>query len=206
MIFQCGDLERALRTPELMPDARAHAKKCEACRGQLYLWAEISRAAPQLHEEWESELLWPRIRASLAAEPARRGKERPWQWALMVAATVALAVVLATPRATAPRSAGPASRELLTDAALEEVEQAEAAYDRSIAKLAATADPELERSPSPVAAAYREKLILLDSAIAAMKSTTVENRRNAYLRTELASLYGEKKKTLQEWMDYAKRN
>ena len=55
MIFQCDDLERALRTPELMPDARAHAEGCEPCRRQLYLWAEISRVAPQLHEEWESE-------------------------------------------------------------------------------------------------------------------------------------------------------
>jgi len=27
MIFQCGDLERALRTPELMPDARAHCRE-----------------------------------------------------------------------------------------------------------------------------------------------------------------------------------
>lgn len=206
MIFQCGDLERALRTPELMPDARAHAEGCEPCRQQLYLWAEISRLAPQLHEEWESARLWPRIRASLAAEPERRGTQRPWQWVLAVAATVVLAVLLATPRATAPRSSEPASRELLSDAALQEVEQAEAAYDRSIAKLAAAVGPGLERSPSPVAAAYREKLILLDSAIAAMKSTTEENRRNAYLRTELASLYGEKKKTLQEWMEYAKRN
>ncbi len=30
MILECGDLERALRTPELMPDMRAHA---EAVRG-----------------------------------------------------------------------------------------------------------------------------------------------------------------------------
>ena len=50
MIFQCNDLERALRTPELMPDAREHAERCPSCRDQLYLWNEISRLAPQLHE------------------------------------------------------------------------------------------------------------------------------------------------------------
>ena len=46
MIFQCHDLERALRSPELLPDARAHAEQCAACREQLYLWTEISRLAP----------------------------------------------------------------------------------------------------------------------------------------------------------------
>ena len=30
MIFQCSDLERALRTPDLMPEMRAHAAQCEA--------------------------------------------------------------------------------------------------------------------------------------------------------------------------------
>jgi hypothetical protein len=202
MIFQCGDLERALRTPELMPDARAHAVGCEQCRMQLYLWTEISRVAPQLHEEWEDADLWPRIRANLTAAQQRRPKHRPWRWALAIAATLALAVVLSTPRRAAP----PATRELLTDAALNEVQQAEAAYARSIANLAAVAGPELERSPSPLAAAYREKLILLDSAIAGLKSTAAQNPYNAYLRTELASLYSEKKKTLQEWIEDAKRN
>jgi hypothetical protein len=201
MIFQCSDLERALRAPELMPDARAHAEQCQQCREQLYLWKEISRLAPELHEEWESEQLWPRIRESLAAEPERRPKQRPW-WVLAVAAMVALAVVLGTPRQT-PR---PASPELLSDAALEEVQRAEAAYARSIDQLAAVAGPQLERSPSPLAAAYREKLKLLDSDIAELKSAASHNRYNAYLRTELASLYGEKTKTLQEWMNHAKRN
>jgi len=201
MIFQCGDLERALRTPELMPDARAHAERCEVCRMQLYLWSEISRVAPQLHEDWESPQLWPRIRERLATEPERRPKQRPW-WTLAVAAMVVLAAVLTMPR----QSPRPATRELLTDAALQEVQQAEAVYDRSIANLAATVGPQLERSPSPLAAAYREKLTMLDSAIEGLRSAAAQNKYNAYLRTELASLYREKKKTLQEWMNDAKRN
>ena len=86
MIFQCGDLERALRTPELMPDARAHAENCQECRYQIYLWTEISRLAPQLHEEWESAQLWPRIRADLAAQPPQKRNPQPWRWVLAVAA------------------------------------------------------------------------------------------------------------------------
>jgi hypothetical protein len=203
MIFQCGDLERALRTPELMPDARAHAERCEQCRMQLSLWSEISRVAPGLHEEWESPELWPRIRVALESEPERgaRGSRR-FHWILAVAAMIVLAVVLSTPRRSTPSP----SRELLTDAALVEVQQAEAAYARSIANLAAVAEPQLEKSSSPLAAAYREKLVMLDSAIAEVKSTAAQNPYNAHLRTELASLYGEKHKTLQEWMNDAKHN
>jgi hypothetical protein len=201
MIFQCEDLERALRSPELMPDARAHAERCRECREQLYLWEEMSRVAPELHEEWESDSLWPRIRATLAAEPPRRTRPPLWRWAMAVAAMVALAVAL-LPR----RESKPVGRELLTDAALEEVQQAEAAYARSIDKLAAVAGPALEQSATPLAAAYREKLVLLDADIADLKNNVERNRYNTYLRTELAALYGEKQKTLREWMDYAKRN
>jgi hypothetical protein len=201
MIFQCEDLERALRSPELMPDARAHAEQCRECREQLYLWDEISRVAPALHQEWESDSLWPRIHAALAAEPPRRTRPPLWRWAMAVAAMVAMAVVL-LPR----RESKPMGRELLTDAALEEVQQAEAAYARSIDKLAAVAGPALEQSATPLAAAYREKLVLLDADIADLKNNVDRNRYNTYLRTELAALYGEKQKTLREWMDYAKRN
>jgi len=73
-------------------------------------------------------------------------------------------------------------------------------------RLSALVGPGIDRSPSPLAAVYREKLVLLDSAIADLKATADRNRHNAYLRTELASLYGEKEKTLLEWMNYAKRN
>jgi len=202
MIFGCGDLERALRTPELMPDARAHAEHCEKCREQLYLWTEISRLAPQLHQEWESPSLWPRIRETLSTEPARRVKAPWWQMALSAAAVLAVAVGLSVPKHASP----PPSREFLTDAALQEVEQAEAAYARSIDKLSTVAGAELQKSESPLAAAYREKLVLLDSAIADLKANVDRNRYNAYLRTELASLYGEKQRTLQEWLNYEKRN
>lgn len=202
MIFQCGDPEHSLRHPELMPEARAHAQQCEPCREQLSLWEEISRVAPQLHEEWDTESLWPRIHRSLTAERLPRSRPLLLQWAVAVAAMVTLAVVLLAPR----QGERPARRDLLTDAALSEVQRAEADYARSIDRLAAMAVPAIRQSASPIAAAYREKLTLLDSAITDVKSNVEQNRYNAYLRTELASMYGEKQKTLREWMEYAKRN
>lgn len=202
MIFQCADLERALRLPELMPDAKAHAEHCERCREELYLWSEISRIAPELHHEWESPSLWPRIRDELeTALPA--GKPIPrWQWLAAAAALVAMAVALSLPWSFHK----PQNRAFLTESALHDVEQAEAAYARSIEKLSALADPELERSPSPLAAAYREKLVVLDSAIADLKANVANNQYNVYVQNQLASLYREKQKTLQEWLENAKGN
>jgi hypothetical protein len=203
MIFQCNDLERALEFPELMPDARAHAEQCESCRHQLYLWSEISRVAPELHEEWESPGLWPRIESALAEAAPRPTRMPVWRWTVAVAAMALVAVMLSQPwrgKTPAPNGA------LLTDQALAEVQLAEQAYARSIDRLSAVAQKDLEKSAAPVAAAYREKLLVLDSAIADVKANLENNRYNTYLQTELASLYKDKQNTLKEWLDYAKRN
>ena len=205
MILECGDLERALRMPELMPDMRAHAEQCVACREQLYLWGEISRLAPGLHEEWESPFLWPRIQANLTAEPTRR-RAPWWRWALAATGAIVLAAAMMRPCLQTWQSGKSPNRELLTESALQEVQQAERAYARSIEKLSAVAAQNLEGSSSPAASAYREKLTLLDSGIAELKATVESNRYNTYLRMELASLYRQKQQTLQEWLQNANHN
>jgi hypothetical protein len=204
MIFQCNDLERALRSPELMPDARAHAETCEPCRQQLYLWSEISRLAPQLHQEWESPQLWSRIRADLAAAAPPRKTIPIWQWAMAAAAVLTLAVSLSLVQPWKNRQ--PANPDFLTEETLREVQQAETAYARSIDRLSAVAGKSIDQSSSPLASAYREKLLLLDSAIADLKTNVETNRYNVYLQNQLASLYREKQKTLQEWLKNAKNN
>ena len=203
MILECGDLERALRTPELMPDMRAHAEQCPGCRAELYLWESISNTAPALHEEWESPYLWSRIQANLAAEPATRAPRlNLFRWSLACASLLVLATLTLQPW----KINRPTNRELLTESALAEVQQAEKAYARSIERLAAAAEPKLDNATSPVAAAYREKLTLLDAGIADLKRNIELNRFNTYLQTELASLYRQKQQTLQEWLKDANRN
>lgn len=205
MKFECGDLERALATPDLMPDALAHAKTCPACRRELRLWNEISRAASQLHEEWDSPGLWPRIREALEAEPRpARHWWRSWYW--MAAPVAAAAIWLLMLLRPSPSYAPPKDRQFLTEQALREVEQNEAAYRKSIDKLSALADPKLEKSASPISASYSEKLVLLDSAIADVTHTLARNRFNAQLRTELAGLYRDKQKTLQEILTSDSKN
>ena len=166
---------------------------------ELYLWSEISRLAPGLHKEWESPSLWPGIQRQLAATATRKSPPI-WSWMLAAAAAVLVAAVLLIP-AWKPV---PVSHEFLTDSALKEVQQAETAYAKSIDRLASVAGSSLNQSASPLAEAYREKLVLLDAGIADLKANIESNRYNTYLQNQLASLYREKQKTLQEWIENAK--
>jgi hypothetical protein len=203
MIFQCHDLDRALQSPDLMPDALAHAENCEHCREELRIWNEISRLAPQLQQTWESPGLWPRIEYQLSAAARPRRKAVPvWCWALAAAAVLALCGFLWQAELRV-KEHQVASQDLLTEQALREVQETEAAYARSIEKLSTVAGPSLHQSPAPLAAAYREKLTVLDAAIADLKSAIETNRYNAYLQTQLASLYRAKQKTLEEWLKNA---
>jgi hypothetical protein len=78
------------------------------------------------------------------------------------------------------------------------VERNETAYRQSIEKLSQIANPKIERSASPVTVSYREKLLMLDSAISETRTNLTQNRFNVHLQRELADLYREKKQTLEE--------
>jgi hypothetical protein len=62
------------------------------------------------------------------------------------------------------------------------------------------AETKVEEAGSPLMMSYREKLLVLDSAIAECRARIDRNRFNARLRRELLSLYQEKQHTLQQVM------
>jgi hypothetical protein len=217
MKFECGDLDRALSMPELMPEAREHLKECAACRREYRVWADISTAAKQLHEEWESPQLWPRILSAIDAEP--KPKPAWWKewktWAIAAVALIALSLAFIRPweRATAPRpqpgnpvTLNAGNQDFLTEQALKEVETTENAYRQSIDKLSRLAQPKLRKATSPVAVNCREKLVMLDSAIAETRANLDQNRFNVRLQTELANLYREKQDTLKELLTRDQKN
>jgi hypothetical protein len=213
MTFDCKDLERALAVPELLPDAREHAKVCDACRRELWLWGEMSTAAPGLREEWETPDLWPKIRQTLAAQQKavkRRGLSgrldwrTNWRMMVGVAAVLAIAISVFFVKYSGP-AAPPAQQDsdFLTDQTLKEVENTEAAYRASIDKLSRLAEAKLTASENPVAISAREKLMVLDSEISNVRSTVARNRFNAQLQAELAVLYRDKQDTLKEILQRA---
>ena len=218
MKFECGDLDRALATPELMPEAREHLKQCSACRREYRIWTEISSAAKELHEEWESPELWVRIRTAIEAEPKTKPvwwKEwKVWAIAAIVLIGVSVAIIRPWERGAAPppqvangsAALNAGNRDFLTEQALNEVETTEAAYRQSIEKLSRLAEPKLQDPVSEVAVNCREKLVMLDSAIAETRASLDQNRFNVRLQTELANLYQEKQKTLKELMTSDRKN
>jgi Tfp pilus assembly protein PilN len=211
MTFDCKDLERALAVPELLPDAREHAKVCDACRRELWLWSEMSAVAPGLREEWETPELWPKIRQTLVAQQ-KAAKRRAFDWSgfdwrmmagLAAALAIAVSVLMVKYSRPAPVPAAQQDSDFLTEQTLKEVEKAEAAYRASIDKLTRLAQPKLSASENPVAVAAREKLLVLDSEITNVRSTVARNRFNAQLQAELAVLYRDKQDTLKEILQRA---
>ncbi|MBZ5551672.1 MAG: hypothetical protein LAO21_03050 [Acidobacteriia bacterium] len=89
-------------------------------------------------------------------------------------------------------------KRLLTEQALIEIESTEAAYVRSLDRLAQQVQPELQSPTSPLMMNYREKLLLIDSAIAECRGQIEMNPYNGHLRRELLAMYQEKHRTLQD--------
>jgi hypothetical protein len=90
---------------------------------------------------------------------------------------------------------------LLKSKTLVEVEHAESVYVQAIDKLAADAKPQLENPATPLMANYREKILVLNSAIDELRAQTRQNPSNAHLRYELLAMYQEKQRTLEEVLE-----
>jgi hypothetical protein len=210
--FTCRDLDEALREqePSALEAARAHATACPDCRKTLALWDEIAAAAPHLRRDWPSADLWPRILRALAQEPRPHAPRPGWlprfpgRLSLATAAALVLAaaawLTLRGP-GRPPADGGSAAGRFLTERALRDVERSEAEYVASIDRLAPLAEPRVQEGASPLLASYREKLRLLDAAIATCRAQIERNRFNAHLRRELLSIYQEKQRTLQQLME-----
>ncbi len=215
--IECKDRERVLREqePAALEALRQHAESCAACAQELELWNEISASARQMHKSWESPHLWPRIRQALAEEgQAASLPQRAWNWpqlwrnwqavaavVVLVLFTVAGAGLLLRRPAAPPQKAQlppEVERRLLTEQAVREAQKAEAAHLASLEKLSALAEPKIQQPRTPLLASYREKLLLLDAAIAECRAQLEQNRANPQLRQELLAMYREKQRTLEQ--------
>jgi hypothetical protein len=214
----CADLERALSggEPELLGAFEAHAHSCPRCAAELAGWKRVAQAAPSLRKTWDSPELWPAIRQRLAEEsqsPTARRAARPWLRWLPAAAMAALFGIAAAGLLVFRNSGGrdplaahweTTKEPILAESAADEVETAERTYVESIDRLSRLAEPRLLTASTPVALNYREKLAVLDSAIADLRSSIEQNRYNTHLRRELLTVYREKQKTLQDLMKEVK--
>jgi hypothetical protein len=157
---------------------------------------DISATARTLHATWSSDSLLPRIQRAIQRE---RRPEPNYLWWQMAAAAVILASLAALGWYAQRRvHENEFNKKILQDAALEKVEQAEREHVAAIDHLEKLAAPKLEQSQTPLMVSYKEKLMLLDDAIAECQAGIRMNRQNAHLRRQLVSIYTEKQRTLQD--------
>jgi len=216
MTISCNDRERIFLdgTPEEWTALENHSMDCAACAEEVRAWKNLSSAASELHQEWDSPALWPRIEQALAQQSAatkNSGWQRflgswnlgllQWQTAAAALLLVALTVSSIWFMANLRTHTIPDNQALLNDRAVSDVERAEAVYERAIDKLDAQARPQLQNSSAPLMANYREKLLVLDSAIADLKSQASINPANGHLRRELLAMYREKQDTLEQVLE-----
>jgi hypothetical protein len=217
MNIKCNDRERIFLdgTPPEWAALEDHCGDCAACAEELRAWKNLSIAASELRHDWDSRALWPRIEQALSQQPVATSKPSHWQrlfgswnlgalqWQtaaaalLLVALTAAIVWFLKNPNTAMVEQ----NAALLTDRAVNDVVRAEAAYERAIDQLDAQARPQLQNSTSPLMANYREKLFVLDSAIADLKSQASINPANGHLRRELLAMYREKQDTLEQVLE-----
>ena len=218
MNINCNDRERIFLdgTADEWAALEAHAVACRGCREELSAWRNLSVAATEMHEQWDSPALWPRIERALAAQAAS-ARISWWdrllgswnltslQWQTAAAALVLIAITGTAVWVASHRGQGDAfAGDLLKDRTVRDVEKAEAAYEQAIDKLDREARPQLDKASTPLMTSYREKLQVLDSAITDLKAQAGLNPANGHLRRQLLAMYQEKQFTLEEILE-AKR-
>jgi hypothetical protein len=179
-----------------MRAAAEHAATCASCAETLASWNEMSSTAKSLHATWQSDMLLPRIQRAVREE-----KQTSRRRFAQIAAAILITVGAGTGvwHIVDQRQDEKAFRQrILQESAVDQVEQAEKAHLAAIDQLAKIADPKLEDAHSPLMVNYKEKLVLIDDAIAECEANIQHNRQNAHLRRQLLAMYSEKQKTLQD--------
>jgi hypothetical protein len=199
MNVTCQQLDDLLfdGSPLALETAARHADRCPACAEQLAAWNEISDVAKTMQTTWQNDFLWPRIERSLREEKKRGASFRWWQFAAALLLTIGLGATTWYALRVQNREAA-FDKDILRMTALDDVERAELAHVSAIAQLEKVAEPRLDEATSPLMVSYKEKLMLLDDAIAECQANIDDNRQNAHLRKQLLAMYSEKQQTLRE--------
>lgn len=174
--------------------AETHAAQCRSCREKLDDWNEIATTAKSLHATWQNDMLWPRIDRTL------RARERASWMRIAAAVIVMIGISASVWFAMRVRTSHDKAfdQAILRATAMDEVERAEKAHVEAIDKLEKLAGPKLDEPKTPILVSYKEKLMLLDDAIAECQQNIDQNRQNAQVRKQLLAMYSEKQRTLQD--------
>ena len=194
MTIKCTDFDHLLMEGDelAMATATTHAETCAACAATLADWNDLSATARGMRASWENDMLWPRIQRAVGRE-----RRRGWMQVLQVAAALAIFLGIAAITWSTIR-VRQFDNVILRASALDEVEKAEQQHVAAIDHLEKLAEAKLDTPDTPLMVNYKEKLMLLDDAIAECQKGIERNRNNAHLRKQLLAIYSEKQRTLQD--------
>lgn len=199
MNITCNQLDDLLfdGSPLAMETAARHAAGCPACAEQLATWNEISGTAQTMQTTWQNDLFWPRIERTLRQETKRSPRS---SWGRIAAALLLTAGLSSTMwyAVRAQNHDAAFDDDILRISAMDDVERAERSHVEAIRRLERLAEPKLDTEPTPLMISYKEKLMLLDDAIAECQANIDGNRQNAHLRDQLLAMYTEKQQTLED--------
>lgn len=217
MNITCNDRDRIFEdgTSAEWAALEAHAASCAGCAEEVRAWKALSTAATELRDYKESPALWPRIERALGEQAAVTARHAArwnwlyswrtvslgWQTAAVGAFVLLLTVSVGWLYVHPPKQPSVPDQSLLRSSALAEVERAENAYIQAIDKLAVEAKPQMENPTTPLQANYKEKLLVLDSAIDDLRAQAGLNPSNAHLRNQLLAMYQQKKQTLEDILE-----
>lgn len=215
MKLSCNDRERIFLdgSAEEWAALEQHAEGCSACAEEMRAWKSLSVAAEELRNYPEDAGLWTKIKTSLLEQQPKIVRRGFWDrlgigseisvgWRAVLAG--ALVIVLALSGVYVVRHGNktePGQSRLLKNSGLAEVERTERDYRKAIDQLAAETKPQLESPATPLLTSYKEKLLVLDSAIDELRMEAGRNPSNAHLRYQLLAMYQEKQETLQEVLE-----
>ncbi len=211
----CNDRERIFLdgSPSEWLALEEHATNCPACAEEIRAWKALSTAAKELRDYQEDPQLWAKIETSLKENETRHAARGFWErlgfggaltagWQTALAGALVVALAVSGLYVVRHRNyADPGQGSLLKNSALVEVQRTERDYMQAIDRLAGEAKPELDTPATPLMASYKEKLMVLDSAIDELRAETGRNPSNAHLRYQLLAMYQEKQETLQEVLE-----
>jgi hypothetical protein len=199
MTTKCEVLDDLLfdGSPLAMETAARHAAECPSCAETLAAWNDISETAASMRTTWNNDMLWPRIERAIRAERKRAVPRWLWQVAAAALLTIGLGGAVFQVVRDQTREAA-FDRTIIRITALDEVERAERAHVQAIENLEDLAGAKLDDPETPLMISYKEKLMLLDDAIAECQANIDRNRQNAHLRKQLLAMYTDKQQTLED--------
>lgn len=194
MKIQCSDFDNLLMEGDAfsMEIATRHAGECSACAATLASWNEISSTAQSLHTTWRSDTLLPRIQREIKRETR---SAHAWVWQVAAALIVLLGLAVVVWKAN---QLSPMDKVILKQKVYDEAEKAQKDHERAIKQLEKLAGEKLDDPATPILVSYKEKLMLLDDAIAECQKAIDQNRANAAVHKQLLAMYDEKQRTLRE--------